>query len=138
MTTRGRWLLAVFLFASAGTIVELLFLGHVEDPWQWAPIALLAFGILAGGAVWRGIGNAMRYFRITLGAGATAGLVGMLLHWKSNLEFARELNPVIGGIDLVAEVLTGAMPALAPGHMVLLAALGFIAVARTKPKHEDT
>ena len=38
----------LLLFATLGTGIELIFLEHFEDPWQWAPIAL---------GSWPGIGG---------------------------------------------------------------------------------
>ena len=54
----------------------------------------------------------------------------MYLHLKSNVEFERELNPAVGGFDLAVDVLMGAMPALAPGHMIQLGLLGFLVMLR--------
>ena len=41
----------LLLFATLGTGVELIFLEHFEDPWQWAPIALLGVGLVLGETV---------------------------------------------------------------------------------------
>lgn len=126
-----RLALGLFLIGCGGTAAELLLLEHFEDPWQWTPIALLGVG-LAGGAVLaiRATPGALRVFRFVMWLFMPAGVLGMYLHLKSNVEFEREMNAAVGGFDLVAKVLMGAMPALAPGHMVQLGLLGFLVLLR--------
>jgi uncharacterized protein (DUF983 family) len=46
-----RILLAVVLVGIVGLAAELLLLEHYEDAWQWAPLALLAAGLVAVAAV---------------------------------------------------------------------------------------
>lgn len=126
-----RLVLGLFLLGSGGTVAELLLLEHFEDPWQWTPIALLGLGFAAGVAVaLRATAGWMRVFRFLMWLYLFAGALGMYLHLKSNVEFERELNPAVGGFDLAIEVLMGAMPALAPGHMIQLGLLGLLVMLR--------
>ena len=122
-----RLALGLFLFGCAGTAAELLLLEHFEDPWQWTPIALLGLG-LAGGVYLavRATPGTLRVFRYLMGLYLLAGGLGVYLHLKSNVEFEREINPAVGGFDLMVKVLMGAMPALAPGQMMQLGLLGLL------------
>ncbi|WP_419938599.1 hypothetical protein [Candidatus Palauibacter sp.] len=126
-----RLALGLFLIGCGGTAAELLLLEHFEDPWQWTPIALLGAGF-AGGVVLavHATPGAFRVFRYLMWLFMPAGGLGMYLHLKSNVEFERELNPAVGGFDLAVDVLMGAMPALAPGHMIQLGLLGFLVMLR--------
>ena len=69
--------------------------------------------------------TARRAFQATLLLCAASAALGVLLHVQSNVEFARELDPDVEGTALMTEALTGATPALAPGSMLLLAAVGW-------------
>ena len=40
-----RLLLMLLALATIGTLVELLLIGHYEDPWQWAPLALMSVAV---------------------------------------------------------------------------------------------
>jgi hypothetical protein len=100
-----RILGATFFFGSAGTGTELLLLEHVEGIWQIFPIVVL------------------------MGIFAISGLVGVVLHYQGNVAFELELSPDAEGFDLFWEAMHGATPALAPGTMILLGAVG-LAYAR--------
>jgi hypothetical protein len=122
-----RLLLAIFLAGILGTITELVFLEHYEDLWQLLPFAVALAGIAV--AAWYATNprHALRAFRMVLVMFAVSGVVGLALHFKGNLEFAREQDASLGGLRLVWEVVTGATPALAPGMMIFLAAIGYAA-----------
>jgi hypothetical protein len=145
--SRGRALLALFLFGSGGSLAELVLLEHVDSATQWVPLALLAAGVLASGALLvlaRGAAhvsqpgtsvpaNRPRFVRakgawtLLLALYVVAGPIGITLHLKGNLEFERELDATLGGFALWREVLMGATPALAPGAMTLLGIVGWLA-----------
>jgi hypothetical protein len=55
-----------------------------------------------------------------------SGAAGSLLHYKGNVEFEVESMPGLGGWALFKQSMTGATPALAPGTMILLGALGLL------------
>ncbi len=122
-----RLALGLFVLGSAGTGAELLLLGHFEDPWQWTPIALLGLGLVAGSVVAaRASRIGLRVFQVLMGAYLFAGGLGVYFHLKSNVEFEHELNPAVARRELIVKVLTGAMPALAPGAMAQLGLLGLL------------
>ena len=120
-----RTLAAIFLGGSIGTGFELILLEHVEGFWQNVPVALIAFGAaaLAILAV-RPVVAALRVFQAAMWLFVVSGIVGVLLHYQGNVEFEQELNPEAAGWRLFWESLKGATPALAPGTMTLLGALG--------------
>lgn len=123
-----RALLTLFAAGALGTGVELILLGHTEVPWQWVPVVLtLASPLVAG---WYGLSRrtiSRRALQATMILFVLSGPVGLLLHYRGNVEFALEMEPNARGLALVREALTGATPALAPGTMMLLGAMGLIA-----------
>lgn len=133
-----RLALGLLLLSTAGIAAELVLLEHYEDPFQWAPLALLALGLLAAGALaTKPTPGRVRALQVVALAQVLAAAVGIFLHIRSNVEFELELRPGVGGWPLVVETLRGAIPALAPGAMAQLGLLGLLvcfrhpAVART-------
>ncbi|MGH9257429.1 MAG: hypothetical protein ACRD3C_22945 [Vicinamibacterales bacterium] len=125
LTTIRRMLAALFLLGSIGTAAELVLMEHTEGVWQNVPLALIAIGCigLAAVALKRG-GVQLRAFQLILGLFVASGVAGILLHYQGNTEFELELNPDAAGIELFWESMKGATPALAPGTMILLGAVG--------------
>ena len=122
----ARTLLAgMFVFGALGTAAELVLLEHYEDPWQWAPLALLTAGVLA--FAWhaaRRTRASVRALRLVMLVLVASGVVGAVLHYQGNVEFALESQPELAGAALAWEAVRGATPALAPGTMVQLGLLG--------------
>jgi hypothetical protein len=124
----SRLLLAIFVFGAVGTAAELLLLGHFEDVLQFTPLVLIAVALVF--ATWYGkrpTPSSLRAFQALLVVFVMAGALGVYLHLRGNREFEIERDPSLGGLTLFWEVITGATPALAPGSMVLLAAIGYAA-----------
>jgi len=120
-----RILTAIFLLGSVGTAAELLLLEHVEGAWQKAPLVLIGFACaLLAALVFHPSAAVIRIFQLTMVAFMMSGVVGIGLHYQGNVEFERELAPDAAGFPLFWEALKGATPALAPGTMMLLGALG--------------
>ena len=126
-----RLLLLVLAMGIVGTGLELLLLEHFEDAWQWAPLVLmgLALPILAWYAAAPGRVTVLT-IRATMTLFLLSGIVGMILHYRGNVEFELEMSPEQGGWVLFRESMMGATPALAPGAMVLLGLLGLVATYR--------
>jgi hypothetical protein len=126
-----RVLTALFLFGSVGTAAELILLEHFEDVWQYAPLLLIGMGcaVLAALAL-RPSAIGVRVFQVTMFAFIASGIAGIVLHYQGNVEFELELQPDASGFGLFWEAMKGATPALAPGTMVLLGALGLICADR--------
>jgi hypothetical protein len=122
-----RLLGAVVVVGALGLLAELLLLEHWDDPWQWAPLALLALAApLALAATLSPGPRVLAALRALMGLHLLAGVVGVLLHYQGNAEFEREREPSLGGARLVWESLRGATPALAPGAMAQLGLLGLL------------
>ena len=120
-------LLAVFLLGTLGISIELLLLGHYENPWQWTPLGMLALS-LAVLAVRFFLEDSwvMRVFQVTMVLFLVSGCLGIFLHYSNNREFELETYPSMEGTELIWESLTGAMPALAPGTMIQLGLVGLL------------
>ena len=120
-------LLGIFVFGAAGTAAELLLLEHTEHLAQWVPLVLIAasLAVLAAHAALRGPGT-VRVFHVVMLAFLGAGVTGMALHFRGNVEFEREMHPGHGRWDLFRGAMTGATPALAPGTMIMLGAIGLL------------
>jgi hypothetical protein len=118
-------LLWSLLAGSAGTLLELLLIGHDEMLAQFAPLVLLGVGIFA--AAWTLIAPrpaAIRALQILMVVFVASGLIGVVLHYKGNEAFELEMSPSRAGLSLMSKTLTGATPVLAPGSMCLLGIVG--------------
>ena len=122
-----RVTLLILLFAMGGILAELLLIEHVEDAWQIVPLVLLVigFGALGWHARAPGIWSA-RTLRGVMTLFVVAGLLGILLHYRGNVEFELERNPGASRWALFREAMQGATPALAPGVMVQIGLLGLL------------
>ena len=123
-----RLILAVLLLGLVGTAVELVLLGHYDGPWQAAPLWVIASGLAV--VVWQGARptrGGLRALRLVMGAFVLAGGLGVLLHYRGNLEFQLENDPNQTKWELFWKVMRAqAPPALAPGLMAQLGLLGLI------------
>jgi hypothetical protein len=120
-----RVLLALVALTALGLTVELALLEHVESPSQWVPFVVLAAGLTSAGVVARrATPRALRVFQGVMALCVVAGLAGVVLHYRGNVEFELESDPSARGLDLVWRSLTGATPALAPGALAQLGLLG--------------
>jgi len=115
----------------AGTLVELLLIGHDESAPQFVPLALLSVGtVIALSAVVAPSVIALRALQGLMVAFLISGPVGIGLHSRGNLEFELERQPNAAGFPLFSKVATGATPVLAPGSMALLGAVGLASTYR--------
>ena len=120
-------LLAVFLLGALGTAIELVLLEHYSELAQLVPLGAILAGLVVL-AMWflsqaRAV---LRVFQVSMLVFVVAGLVGIWLHYESNLEFELEMDPSAEGWSLIWASLSGAMPALAPGTMVQLGLVGLL------------
>jgi hypothetical protein len=123
----SRLLTLLLLLGTAGTLLELLLLGHVEGWQQLVPVVLLALGALVTGWHMLTPGSvSLRAVRWVGGLYVASGLVGLWFHYVGNVEFEREMAPDAAGWLLIKAALTGATPALAPGTMVWFGALALV------------
>lgn len=118
-------MLITLVVSLVGTLAELLLLEHFEDAWQWAPIALLAAALLTLG--WHALERGPLSLNVLRGLMVlclVSGFVGLLLHYRGNVEFELEMYPDLSGWKLFKDAMMGATPALAPGAMVQLGLVG--------------
>jgi hypothetical protein len=123
-----RLLLMLVTAGMVGTAADLVLLEHYEDAWQLPPLALIGFALLV--VAWLLVSNrpfvviVLRTLMIGLIA---AGCFGIVLHFRGNREFQREIDPTIEGWALIQAVMTAkAPPALAPASMIQLGLLGLL------------
>src|SRR5688572_31679442 len=119
LTLIRRLLLGLIAFGMGGTGVELLLLGHFESVYQLIPLGLIAISLLV--IAWHHSDqgpSSIRVLRTVMMACIVAGVIGIGLHFWSNVEFEIEMYPNIEGMDLFKRAISGAMPALAPGSMI--------------------
>jgi hypothetical protein len=118
-------LLACALMALFG---ELLALGHDEDALQYIPLSVIALTLVV--ILWHALAGgemSVRALQVMMVVLLVSGAMGVYLHYQGNVEFQREVNPAIGGWELVKKALHAkAPPALAPGVMAQLGVLGLI------------
>lgn len=125
----------VFLFMLIGTILELYLLGHYEDTLQLFPILCIALSLfLMVVLVFTKALIAIRAFKLVLVLTALSGLYGTYLHLQANFEFEYDMTPSASKWELFRESLSGALPALAPLSMVVLALIGYTYLLITKQK----
>jgi len=122
-----RSLLTLLFVGTAGTLAELLLLGHTDGYWQRLPLFLLSLGILVLTVEALRPGPQIRalvlgVMLLHIGCGA----IGLYQHYSGNREFELEMNPSRHGFELLSETLTGATPALAPAALIYLGLLGIV------------
>ena len=120
-------ILVLFVVASLGMLAELLLLAHTDGALQLIPVLLLGLGLVAAG--WVGVARSRASILALRWTGVVqllAGVTGLVLHYRSNVEFELEMQPDARGAGLIWAALTGAIPALAPGAMIQLGLLGFL------------
>ena len=122
-----RGLLVLLTAGLVGTGVELLLMGHTDGWDQLIPLVLIGLSLLS--LAWLGLSESrasVRVFQATMVMAMVSGAVGTLLHYRGNVEFEIESVPGLRGWDLFKEAMHGATPALAPGTMMLIGALGLL------------
>ena len=124
-STLRKLLLITLIVSLVGTIVELLLLEHFEDAWQWLPIILLGAALLTLG--WHGLERGPASLNVLRGLMVlfmASGMLGVLLHYRGNVEFELEMYPDLAGWKLFKDSMMGATPALAPGAMLQIGLIG--------------
>ena len=125
LTALRRFLLIVLFASVVGTLLELVLLGHTEDTWQFVPIVLLGLAIPIIAWHWLSQSRAsLRALQAAMLLFVASGGLGVILHYKGNVEWELEGDAGMSGIELFVEAMMGAVPSLAPGTMALLGAVG--------------
>jgi len=120
-------LLALVFIGIVGLQIELALLRHAESFSQWIPHVTLMIGLLVTVLVYfRATRATLRAFQAVMLLFLVIGLLGVILHYRGNVEFATERDPSLGGLKLLWKSLRGATPALAPGALSQLGLLGLL------------
>ena len=123
---RREMMLGLLALEMAGVTTELLFLQHFEDPWQMAPLAIIAVALAA--ISWHIIDRgaaSIRVLQVTMALAILSAAFGLVFHYSANAEFQLDIDPSLGGAALLFKVLRAkAPPALAPGIMAHIGLLG--------------
>ncbi|WP_299127021.1 hypothetical protein [uncultured Winogradskyella sp.] len=119
-------ILIALLLMTVGTVLELYLLSHYESFLQLIPIlciglVLLTVIILA----FRKTIIIKNVFKLLLVLTVLSGIYGTILHLQSNYEFEIEMTPTADRWHLFLESFAGALPALAPLSMIVLALIGY-------------
>ncbi len=119
-------IITAFLFMLLGTALELYLLDHYEDTLQLIPLLCIGTAILVIFLLFfQRTAFLLSVFKFILALTALSGFYGAFLHLRANYEFEKEMTPTANGWELFLESLSGALPALAPGSMIVLALLGY-------------
>jgi hypothetical protein len=120
-------LLGLVFIGIVGLEVELALLRHADSLTQWIPHVALMIGIIGTAAVYLRPGApTLRTFQVVMLIFLVAGVLGLYLHFRGNVEFALERDPSLSGARLIWKALRGATPALAPGALAQLGLLGLL------------
>ena len=128
--TTGRlrdFLLLLFVVGTAGTVVDLVLLGHLDDLRQAAPLLVLPAGLVT--LCWHRIRRthrATRVFQCAMVLLIASGFAGLWFHASRNLGFAAEMDPSAAGWTILRESLTGPTPSLAPATIIHFGLLGLL------------
>ena len=121
------------LIISAGvfvmTVTELFFLSHWTETIQILPFVLSGWGLIALVlAYFRPSPATINFLRWSMIVIGLCSLIGIYEHMSNNLGFQMEIQPNSTTWELILATLEGANPVLAPGILMLGAAIGWTAV----------
>ncbi|TDQ33363.1 hypothetical protein [Zeaxanthinibacter enoshimensis] len=130
-------IVAALLFMMVGTGLELVLIDHYEDLLQLIPLVCIALAmVLVLVLLFYRTRFTIGFFKLVLGVSALSGLYGTFLHLQANYEFEQEMQPTADDWHLLVESLSGALPALAPGSMIVLALLGYSYITLINQKQQ--
>ena len=120
------------LIISAGvfimTVTELFFLSHWTETIQLLPFLLSGWGLIVLSMAYFRPNtmtiNILRWSMIVIGL---CSLIGIYEHMANNLGFQMEIQPNATRWELIMATFEGANPVLAPGILMLGAAIGWTA-----------
>ncbi len=119
-------ILYTLIFFLLGSLTELYLIKHYEDTTQTIPIFCIGLSLASLIVLFFKVSKlTIILFKLSLFVISLVGLSGVFLHLNSNYEFEKEMRPNSNSLDLFIESLSGALPALAPLNLVLLAMVGY-------------
>ena len=130
------------LIISAGvfvmTVTELFFLSHWTETIQLLPFLLSGFGLIALSLAYFRPSpvtiNLLRWSMVVIGL---CSLIGIYEHTANNLGFQMEIQPNATTWELIMATFEGANPVLAPGILMLGAAIGWTAAYQHSSLESD-
>jgi hypothetical protein len=123
------FLLWFSLFIFAGATVELLALKHFGEDLQWVPLFLCPLGILLIALFLTKPGKGLlKVLQIGMWGIAAGGLVGTFIHVSGNLERIFEAGQSANLPGLFYAIAGGRNPLLAPGTLIIAAAMALAAI----------
>jgi hypothetical protein len=127
-----RFLVGAAGLLFAGTVAELVLVGHTESFTQLIPFALCVLGLGAAAAASFGPPRraALHGLRVVSVLAALGSLYGVYEHVAGNVALQREVSPNASGGEFIMGALDGGNPLLAPGVLTLAAALALAATYR--------
>jgi hypothetical protein len=126
-TSLRQLLLALLFIGIVGLAAELVLLQHTDSLTQWIPHVVLIAGFVSTASVYLRPGSTtLRFFQAVMALFIVAGILGLYLHYRGNVEFALERDPSLTGARLIWKALRGATPALAPGALAQLGLMGLV------------
>ncbi len=119
-------ILFTLIIMMLGTVLELYLINHYETALQLIPILCIGSLMLILIILFFIRTKLIRViFKVILVISALSGFYGVYLHLVANYEFEIEMTPTANNWDLFSESLSGALPALAPFSMIILALIGY-------------
>lgn len=132
-----RFLTATVAAIFLGSIVELILLEHYEETLQWIPFITSGLGLIAVITIKLYLNKkTVRFFQSVMALTAVVSLVGIWLHFQSNLSFIQEINPSFTLLESIWPALKGSHPLLAPGILFLGGILGLAATYKHPILHK--
>jgi hypothetical protein len=123
-----QFLLLLISVGLLGLGVELVLMEHYEDWWQIVPLALISANLVV--ILWQVSSPgwpSLQSLRVLMVAMLAAGAIGIVLHYRANMEFQLEMSPGLSGWDLFLKTIHAKVPPpLAPAAMAQLALLGLL------------
>lgn len=133
------FLFVLLLLGIIGAGAELLLIGHAEDTKQLIPLVLLGLSLVV--MSWHRVSShraSIITFRWLMVLFLVSGVLGMMLHYNGNVEFALELHPSLSGLELFWKALRGGIPIFGPAIMIELGLLGLISTYRHPKLRKDS
>jgi len=123
-----KMLLAVVALGLVGTAVDLVLLEHYEDSWQLVPLFVIVIALLTIAAhVMTGSALTIRALQAVMLLCLAVGGIGVVLHYKGNLEIQMDMDPTLSRWQYFTKVMHAkAPPALAPAAMAHLGLFGLV------------
>ena len=123
-----QFLLVIAAGVYVMTVTELVFLSHWSETIQLLPFLLSAWGLITLAlAYFRPSPRTINILRWSMIAIGLCSLIGIYEHMANNLGFQMEIQPNAAPWELMVATFEGANPVLAPGILMLGAAIGWTA-----------